>query len=369
MNHSIHSWDPNTTTSPPRHYVSLPIDDYIKVLLSVIYGMVGVLAVVANALILYLKRKQRSQRKRQAQRAFNRTETTNTFIQSLAWSGLLCGMINFPVSIISFSVDILQYHWVCKTARYFHALSPIIKLISFFVIGIERYFVVFYPFAVPSKRTVRKLVASAWFIGCLITLFIAAMFSSVTYNLSHDRYTVICVVDSTSQFNRVGLIFFSLVLYVIPIIVLTVINIRIFKALRKREKSSNTSQVQKRRFKVTNMFVMLIFSFIIPYSACVFYSSLRPVYKPYLSYSTDKMLRHLCGLMAFSNAAIGPIVIIYSMPDLKMMIKGKTTTRVFPAARSNVAVIYDANPSRCDQIKISMANLNQEMPEENTSEN
>lgn len=357
MNHSIHKWDPNTTTSTsiPRRYIALPTDVNIRALASIVYGMVGVLAIVGNILLLHSNRKLKFQKTRQAQRAFSRTATMNVLLQCLAWSGLLTGMICFPLSIVSFSVDILKNLWVCRTARYFHAFFSIFKLIMFFIIGIERYVGVFHPFMVPSKRTVHKLLAIALLLSSLVPLFIASMFSAIAYNLSHDRYTIICAVDRSSEFNRVGLIILSLVLYYIPVTVLTVMNVRIFKALRRRrlsaKESVNTgSQVQKRSLKSTNMFVMLIFSFIIPYSACVLYSSLRPFYKPYLDYSTDKMLRHLCGLMTISNAAIGPIVIIYSMPDLKNMVKGFLQTRVRPSKRYHSAVIaFDANSSLRDQ--------------------
>ena len=309
----------NSSAHLNRSYVFLPVDVRIKLSIYSFVGIYAFYAVLANGLILYFKRKQNLQRKsNQRRRAFDRFVVTSTFVQSLAISDFLCAVVSVPLVISSNLFDIIDTDFKCKTVRFINIFFPVVTINNLFVIGIERYLAVFHPFRVPSHRIVKALVVCAWVLGGLITLIPAYTYRLQRLDIDADRYTVLCVYDKSTAINKAMFLGFTVFIYVLPAIILSFTNIRILLRL-KSKKLKNSVRCNSWRFYGTSVFVVLIFSFVIPYFLFVGFSGLNMLMKLRLSFDADYVIRRIGGVLAYSNSAISPTVMLLSMPDLKRM--------------------------------------------------
>lgn len=299
-----------------RVYKFLPVDVRVRLSLYMPAAVFGLYAIITNGLILYLKNTQGFGRKRALRpKSFNRFQVTSTFVQSLAISDLTCGLIMIPLAIVTNFVDVIDTDFKCRAVRFCNIFFPSVTIFNLFVIGIERYLAVFHPFKVPSLRGVRILVVAAWIMGGLFTIMPTVTYTAKKVNYGTDYYTLDCVNDNTKPINKILFIGFTVIIYVIPAIILLYTNIRILLELRKRKVRSHRENARK--YSETSAFVTLIFTFILPYLLFVGFSAVRIILKPQFSYTVEYTIRKINAVLAYSNSAISPTVIIVSMRDLR----------------------------------------------------
>ena len=115
---------------------------------------------------------------------------------------------------------------------------------------------------------------------------------------------------------------YSFLIYIIPSIILTVVNIRIIAFLRRRMRVAPGSDPQAARsnasrYKVTYLFVSLIFAFIIPYMVFFFYSGTVMIMKLKLPFTVDYVTRFVSAMLAYGNGAIGATILFYNHTILR----------------------------------------------------
>lgn len=304
-------------------FVFLPVDIFIKVTLYFFVAFFAVYGVVANGLILHFSRKHAIdiQRKPVCNRPFSRRAVTSMFVQSLAASDLLCSIISLPLAIATNFLPIIDTDLKCKAVRFCNIFFPVVTINNLFVIGIERYLAVFHPFRVPTLRRIKSLVVGAWVFG-LTAVIPAVTYRLHRYQLDSTTFTTICSYDKTNQIYRIMFLSFNTFSYVVPAIILTATNMRILLYLNSRKRNVHSQlRLKSWRFYGTFAFVALIFAFIVPYLLFVVFSLLSTAINLPLSFQNQYILKRTGAIMAYSNTAVSPTVLLLSMKDLRTMLQ------------------------------------------------
>lgn len=286
----------------------------------------GVYGFIANSLILYLKYKQHIKRRQTIQRPFNRS-LTEYFINSLALSDVLCSAISFPSFVSEMFIDFVHYDWICKLNRFFGITFPVITILNLLTIGLERYFAIFHPFSFLSQRKAKKMVVGAWILGSLITVIPLPAYNLVRFDIDDNTYTLICKYDNSLPLYRRLFISFIAIVYIIPSCILIFVNLRILRYMRRsrrrvvpREGNQNSNPSVTRRFKATQMFISLIFAFIVPYLLFMFYSGVMMALELKLSFTTDYVARVVSAMLVYTNGAVSATIFFHKEKDLKKML-------------------------------------------------
>jgi len=311
MNSSIDHALANNTT---RRYVSQPVGFSFKVTLYTFLGLLGLYSSFANGLIFIFKRRQQKRNKRARRRkAFSRSNIFSTYIQSLALSDFLCSAIVIPLAIATNFDNVFNTDYKCKGFKYLNLMITTVTIDNLFVIGVERYMTVFYPLKLPSKRTIKCVIVLSWIVGLLIPILPSLTFALRRHNIAYDRYTLLCWYSTTAfAYNGLALGVLS-VTYVVGFAVPLTMSIRIVRHLRLK-----FPRDQLRRFRGTNTFITLIFVFIIPYLFPLIYSLITPIFKVSIPFELDLKMRCICAVLIYSNSAISPTVMIFSMEELRV---------------------------------------------------
>lgn len=298
-----------------RRYVFQPIDLWFNVALYSFLGTLGLYAVITNGLIIFFKHKQRKRNKIATRiRAFSRAHIFTSYIQSLALSDFLCGAISIPLAIATKFIDFLDADYKCKAVRYLNLFFPIATISNLVVIAVERYLTVFHPLKVPPKRALRFIIACAWAFAFLIPILPSSTFEMRRYEIANDSYTLLCWYSSTAFVHK-GLVLGILTfIYIVLLAILLILSIRITRYLQQNTNNG-------RRFRGTSTFIILIFSFVIPYLIPLAYSLVTQVLCVSVSFELDLKIRRLSAAAIYSNSAISPTVMIFTLKDLRMMFK------------------------------------------------
>jgi len=313
----------SSNISPPLNgsasYVFVPVNYTIKIAIACANVIAGIYGLTANVFILYFTSKRKVI---DGQRTAFRRSLTDCFIKSLALSDILGALIGLPVFTAEMFIDYMQTDLICKIVRYGIIFFLVVTIMNYFVIGIERYLTVYYPFSVPSNRVCKRLVVAAWIVGGLFTMLPMPSYNLVRFDVGNNMYTHVCKYDNTDQSLRGFFLSFTVIVYIVPCIVLTVTSIRVLKFLRRMRRVAPGTNPQITRtnvstYKTTNMFISLIFAFIIPYIAFMFYSGTFMILKVKISFSQDYISRHLNVMVAYANGAIGATILFYQRPYLR----------------------------------------------------
>jgi hypothetical protein len=278
-------------------------------------------------------------------------------------SHFLCGIISIPIAITTNFVDVINNDMVCKAVRFTNIFFLVVTGNTLFVIGIERYVAVFYPFRVPSRRLVRGFVAAAWIAGGLITLVPSATFSLQIRDIGPDTYTKLCMYGKTVPIYKTMFLGYTIMHYLIPSVILTFASLRILSFLQRRRKTTfpNARRVNSPRLYGTSTFVTLILTVVIPYILFITFSSLNMVLKINLNSTADFVVRRLSVLLAYSNAAVSPTVMLYTMPELKrdFLEFVRHNLGLFPTRRHSNAVVSFHVANECNNLPTLSGHIQQ----------
>lgn len=165
-----------------------------------------------------------------------------------------------------------------------------------------------------------------WLVGLLLTVMPMPTMIRVRFGLSNNSYTVLCMYDKSLIYRRILFFAFLLIVYVIPFIIHVLCSILIVRKMRQQRAvaSSNNNPASQQnarerthRFKVTNMFITLIFAFTIPYMLFVCYNGVAVLLKLEISLTIDYAVRMAgIGLM-YANGAVGATILFCQFQYLR----------------------------------------------------
>ena len=316
----------NNSIPKAAFYMSQPASFTTKLAIILSLVIVGLVGFVGNSLILYFvswKNQLNPIEKSRFMKSFN------LYIRSLALSDVLSTAISLPITCIQISLEVLQNDWLCRTARYFNLVFPVITIHNLLVISVEKYFTLRRVPKTLSSSTVRKLIFLAWFLGCVITLLPAATFRRIRYDLNETHFTVNCQYDKEYLPFRVMFLSFTVIVYVLPCIFLTVINISLVRTLwltvriRVTMDLNNPIREKLRAAKIRGTFLLIgvTFAFIIPYFLYLGYVTFNMIAKPNIDYHIDYIIRRVSTVIAYSNTAINFAIYVVHMKDFRTFLR------------------------------------------------
>ena len=203
-------------------FVVTPVGFDTKLILFVLFLIVGVIGLVGNILILYFLSKKKSVAFLQSS-SFLRN--FDLYMKSLALSDILSCSISVPLASVEIMYDVFQSGWPCRTVRYISVTFTFITINNLIAISVERFLSTR---AVPktfSVTSVRKIVYAAWIAGLIVALAPAATINGVRYDINATHYTVVCKPDTRYLPYRATVVSVVLIQYFLPSIALIGINI------------------------------------------------------------------------------------------------------------------------------------------------
>ena len=203
-------------------FVVTPVGFDTKLILFVLFLIVGVIGLVGNILILYFLSKKKSVAFLQSS-SFLRN--FDLYMKSLALSDILSCSISVPLASVEIMYGVFQSGWPCRTVRYINVTFTFITINNLIAISVERFLSTR---AVPktfSVTSVRKIVYAAWIAGLIVALAPAATINGVRYDINATHYTVVCKPDTRYLPYRATVVSVVLIQYFLPSIALIGINI------------------------------------------------------------------------------------------------------------------------------------------------
>ncbi|XP_078372663.1 pyroglutamylated RF-amide peptide receptor-like [Oculina patagonica] len=307
-------------------YIFLPVGYTTKLAFLISAMILGVVGFAGGSLIMYFV----SSRKQALYLRSNRfMKNLNFYIKSLALSDMLCALVTLPLNCIQIYFDIFQSRWACKIVRYLSILFPVITINNLVVIGVEKYFSLRRVPRTLRASTVRKLIFLAWAIGFAISLFPAATFATIRYDLNETHFTVVCKYDREYLPFQVMFQSFIVVAYVLPSIFLIVVNITLIRRVWIKVRMTVSIQVNNpirarlraAKIRGTLLLVTVTFAFVIPYFAYLGYVTYNTIAKPDIDFKTDFVIRYASAVLAFSNCAINFVIYVVQMKDFRVFLR------------------------------------------------
>ena len=306
-------------------YVVTPVGFDTKLIIFVLFLIVGVSGLVGNILILYFLSKKKSVPFLQS--SFLRN--FDLYMKSLALSDILSCSISVPLASVEIMYDVFQSGWPCRTVRYISVTFTLITINNLIAISTERFLSTR---AVPqtfSVTSVRKIVYAAWIAGLIVALAPAATINGVRYDINATYYTVVCKPDTRYLPYRATVVSVVLIQYFLPSIALIGINIilarRVWKIRKRRvdvlQDNAIRARMRSHQIKTTNLLIIVTLAFVIPYCLLLYYSAYVAIVKPPLDVQVDFVLRYSSAVLIFSNSAVNFVIYLIQMKDFRVFLK------------------------------------------------
>ena len=307
-------------------FVVTPVGFDTKLILFVLFLIVGVSGLVGNILILYFLSKKKSVPFLQSS-SFLRN--FDLYMKSLALSDILSCSISVPLASVEIMYDVFQSGWPCRTVRYISVTFTFITINNLIAISVERFLSTR---AVPktfSVTSVRKIVYAAWIAGLIVALAPAATINGVRYDINATHYTVVCKPDTRYLPYRATVVSIVLIQYFLPSIALIGINIvlarRVWKIRKRRvdvlQDNAIRARMRSHQIKTTNLLIIVTLAFVIPYCLLLYYSAYVAIVKPSLDVQVDFVLRYSSAVLIFSNSAVNFVIYLIQMKDFRVFLK------------------------------------------------
>ena len=307
-------------------FVVTPVGFDTKLILFVLFLIVGVSGLVGNILILYFLSKKKSVPFLQSS-SFLRN--FDLYMKSLALSDILSCSISVPLASVEIMYDVFQSGWPCRTVRYINVTFTFITINNLIAISVERFLSTR---AVPktfSVTSVRKIVYAAWIAGLIVALAPAATINGVRYDINATHYTVVCKPDTRYLPYRATVVSVVLIQYFLPSIALIGINIilarRVWKIRKRRvdvlQNNAVRARMRSHQIKTTNLLIIVTLAFVIPYCLLLYYSAYVAIVKPPLDVQVDFVLRYSSAVLIFSNSAVNFVIYLIQMKDFRVFLK------------------------------------------------
>ena len=307
-------------------FVVTPVGFDTKLIVFVLFLIVGVSGLVGNILILYFLSKKKSVPFLQSS-SFLRN--FDLYMKSLALSDILSCSISVPLVSVEVMYDVFQSGWPCRTVRYISVTFTFITINNLIAISVERFLSTRDVPKTFSVTSVRKIVYAAWIAGLIVALAPAATMNGIRYNINATHYTVVCKPDTSYIPYRVTFASVVLIQYVIPSIALIGINIILARRVWKRRKgrvdilkdNAIRGRVRSHQIKTTNLLIIVTLAFVIPYSLLLYYLAYVVIVKPSLDLQVDFIMRYSGVVLILSNSVVNFIIYLVQMKDFRFFLK------------------------------------------------
>lgn len=287
-----------TNNTPNGRSSSEIIENYVQVMFLVILMLV---IVIGNILVMLAYKMNRRLR-----------TGTYTILVSLAFCDFLVGSVSLPMWI-----SVLTSHWVVSPAMttlyqaidYLTALSSALHLT---VICLERWFAISKPFLHQTftSKQYRTAIGIAWLLALLI--------SSLVF------------IPEVKDTNRTYIVVLVIVGFVLPMLIITLVNIYIFRVAKKlineepagisgtRNERRRKIQKERRIAKTLVIITALFFSELLPAHVLALLGGfcLKACMTNHLSWPEILRLMNIAKWMQYSNSGINPF--IYAFRDSEM---------------------------------------------------
>ena len=306
-------------------YVVTPVGFDTKLILFVLFLIVGVIGLVGNILILYFLSKKKSVPFLQFSPFLRNFDL---YMKSLALSDTLSCSISVPLASVEIMYGVFQSGWPCRTVRYISVTFTFITINNLIAISVERFLSTRDVPKTFSVTSVRKIVYAAWIAGLIVALAPAATMNGIRYNINATHYTVVCKPDTSYIPYRVTFANVVLIQYFLPSIALTGINIILARRVWKRRKgrvdilkdNAIRGRVRLHQIKTTNLLIIVTLAFVIPYSLLLYYLAYVAIVKPSLDLQVDFVMRYSGAVLVFSNSAVNFFIYLVQMKDLRVFL-------------------------------------------------
>ena len=307
-------------------FVVTPVGFDTKLIIFVLFLIVGVSGLVGNILILYFLSKKKSVPFLQSS-SFLRN--FDLYMKSLALSDILSCSISVPLASVEIMYDVFQSGWPCRTVRYISVTFTFITINNLIAISTERFLSTRDVPKTFSVTSVRKIVYAAWIAGFLVSLAPAATINGIRYDINGTHYAVVCKPDTSSIPYRVTFASVVLIQYVLPSVALIGSNIvlarRVWKIRKRRvdvlQDNAIRARMRSHQIKTTNLLIIVTLAFVIPYCLLLYYSAYVAIVKPPLDVQVDFVLRYSSAVLIFSNSAVNFVIYLIQMKDFRVFLK------------------------------------------------
>ncbi|XP_016089596.1 neurotensin receptor type 1-like [Sinocyclocheilus grahami] len=207
----------NSTDSPPLDDLDVNTDIYSKVLVTLIYAVLFAVGLIGNSMTLYISLHWRSIRHLQS--------TVHYHLASLAVSDLLILLLCMPVELYNFIW--IHHPWafgevVCRSYYFLRDGCSYATAFNIVSLSVERYVALCHPFKAKSRMSrgrTRRLICALW---CASLILASPML--LTMGQLYVGEESICTIVASSNTARTVLQVNALLSFVVPMLVITVMN-------------------------------------------------------------------------------------------------------------------------------------------------
>ena len=199
----------------------------------------------------------------------NLRTSTNYYITSMAISDLFFSVSNYLVFAKS-RLSVFKHSlspFACKFGDYISSISYSVSIASLVLISVDRFVATVFPMKVTmiTARIRSVFILLTW----VIPMGIFYPWFQFTRNASELERPYICIFDTSGRLAEI--IYFTIsfvLLYFVPLVIITILNYRIMKSLRRtnpviQENSHNGTARRRRNQRMTKMLTFInVFFFI-----------------------------------------------------------------------------------------------------------
>lgn len=238
------------------------VEWHILIILSILYGIISILAVFGNGLIIGVVIRSRHMH-----------NVTNYFICNLALADIVIGIFAVP---FQFQAALLQY-WIlpkimCKLAPFATTLSLNISIFTLVAISIDRYHVILYPLKQKlSNKQCYIILVIIWIIAFLLSII-----HLFNYKVNIDEELLVPRCELANRFLfKYHSIFLIIVQYILPFVIILYTYLRIGLSLyyaKLPQTVDNKQDINKK--KVIKMIFIVVLLFMICWTPIQIYNFL-----------------------------------------------------------------------------------------------
>ena len=300
--------------SPPgTEYVNTPPiipPAYLQGTAGVVYIILSLLTVGGNALVCLT-----------VFHYMGMTTVTNLFIANLAVTDFFIGLFCIPIVLIS---DYLLSDWpfglfLCKFTSFAQSVFVVCTVYTLIAMSVDRYIAIIHPLQPKLRRKqCHYLIIALWTFAILFSLpiFFEMHIHRICFHRNFQEYSqTICRTNGLRpSLQTVYNIATLTIIYLIPLIVLSIVYIRLGWQLNQSRSPGEAHSERDARIKKSKQKVIkMCFAVVIMFGVCWFPMQLYiNILRPYLDEIFDvKYVPHFYftfHLMAMSNSCVNPFI-------------------------------------------------------------
>ncbi|CAO1440286.1 unnamed protein product, partial [Diamesa serratosioi] len=288
----------------------------VLVLLSIFYGSVSILAVLGNALLIFIVRTTRLMH-----------TVTGFFIANLALADVTIGLFAIP---FQFQAAVLQ-RWVlpdfmCPICPFIQIVSVNVSVFTLTAIAIDRYKAVLHPLQLRSTKNYTKIsIIIIWGLSILLALPISYGLRVVyvnrivlsTHNSTKMRTNIPKAFCQNVNMSYITMLYYRYILvlvqYIIPFCIISYIYFQMALKLWGSKTPGNASDARdvtllKNKLKVIKMLVIVVILFGICWLPLQTYNILQATFPQINEFKYINIIWFCCDWLAMSNSCYNPFI-------------------------------------------------------------